>query len=147
MVSTTTAAVTGLAGGLLATIVMSAFMMGVGDDSPPPTALFWSQYLGDGPPSDYLPQGMALHTLYGIGAGAVFTVGAATANIDVVGNLGTGLAAGVGWGFVLFVGAAGFWMTVVLDVDPEPGDVAQFLLFHLVYGAVLGALAGVGLLA
>jgi hypothetical protein len=40
----------GLLGGVLATIVMTALMMALGDDSPPPTALFLSKYVGDGPP-------------------------------------------------------------------------------------------------
>lgn len=51
----------GLVGGFVATIVMTAFMMALGDDSPPPTALFWSTYVGNGPPDDYTMQGMILH--------------------------------------------------------------------------------------
>jgi len=31
-------------------------------------------------------------------------------------------------------------------MDPKPADVVQFLVFHLVYGAVLGAWVGIGIL-
>jgi hypothetical protein len=41
----------GLVGGLVATIVMTIFMMGLGDDSPPPTAALWAKSVGDGGPS------------------------------------------------------------------------------------------------
>lgn len=67
----------GLLGGVVATIVMTALMMWLGDDSPPPTAVFWSTYVGDGRPGEYVRQGMVLHFLYGsvlgtaVGAGLV----------------------------------------------------------------------------
>lgn len=135
----------GVAGGIVATIVMTAFMMALGDDSPPPTALFWSQYVADGPPEEYMAQGMALHLLYGLGAGVVLAlvlpaVGFASAGLT------TALGLGVGYGVVLFVGAAVFWMNVVLDIDAELPMVAMFLVFHLIYGVVLGAWFGAGLL-
>jgi hypothetical protein len=134
----------GLAGGLVATIVMTAFMLALGDDSPPPTALFWSQYVGDGPPSDYMPQGMALHMIYGIVAGAVFALVVPMLGLGLSGTVGL-TALGLAYGFVLFVGAAVFWMNVVLDIDAEPAMVGMFLFFHLVYGAVLGAWISLGL--
>lgn len=36
-------------------------------------------------------------------------------------------------------------MNIVLDMDAEPRDVGLFLFFHLVYGGVLGAVVGAGL--
>jgi hypothetical protein len=36
-------------------------------------------------------------------------------------------------------------MNVVLDLDAEPRMVGMFLIFHLVYGGVLGAVLGVGI--
>jgi hypothetical protein len=36
--------------------------------------------------------------------------------------------------------------TVVLDIDAETGMVVMFLVFHLVYGVVLGAWLGAGVL-
>lgn len=61
-----------LVGGFVATIVMTVFMMTMGDDSPPPTALLWSKYVGDSDPDQYMMQGMALHLIYGTVAGGVF---------------------------------------------------------------------------
>lgn len=134
--------INGLIGGLLATIVMTAFMMALGDDSPPPTALFWSKYVGDDDPSAYMMQGMALHFLYGIGGGAVFgaALWATLAPVDLVVGLGAGLA----YGIVLFVVAAVFWMNVVLGMDADPKAAGMFLFFHLVYGGILGAIVGFG---
>jgi hypothetical protein len=146
MAGTTTAVLDGIVGGFVATVVMTAFMMALGDDSPPPTALFWSTYVGDGSPDDYVLQGMVLHMLYGIGAGLVFGAGTAALGLGVTGGLVTGLAGGVVYGLVLFVVAAAFWMNVVLRMDAEPKQAALFALFHLVYGVVLGAWLGVGVL-
>jgi len=133
----------GVVGGIVATIVMTVFMMGLGDDSPPPTAAFWSTYVGDGPPTDYLPQGMVLHFLYGLGAGVAFVLGLPALGFGTVEAV-TAVGLGLGYGGVLFVVAAVLWMKVVLDMDASPRQVGLFLLFHLVYGGVLGAVLGAG---
>jgi len=135
----------GLVGGLIATIVMTVFMMTLGDDSPPPTALFWSKYVGDGEPDEYMMQGMVLHMLYGIIAGLVFVVVVPLIGISI-GSMTTAVLFGLAYGFVLFLGAAIFWMNVVLDIDAEMPMVAMFLLFHLIYGAVLGVWLQLGVL-
>ena len=135
----------GLAGGLVATIVMTVFMLTLGDDSPPPTALFWSQYVGDGDPDQYMMQGMILHLLYGIIAGVVVVVAVPVIGVSI-GSMTTALLFGLAYGFVLFVGAAVFWMKIILDIDPEPQMVAMFLFFHLVYGVVLGVWLQLGVL-
>lgn len=41
----------------------------------------------------------------------------------------------------------GFWMKIVLAMDATPKQAGMFLFFHLVYGAILGAWLGYGLLA
>ena len=133
----------GLVGGLIATIVMTVFMMALGDDSPPPTAVFWSKYIGAGDPDDYTMPGMLLHVFYGVVAGAVLAVGLPVVGFGDVG-LTTALGIGLAYGVVLFVGAAACWMNVVLALEPERKQVGMFLLFHLVYGVVLGAVAGAG---
>lgn len=133
----------GVVGGLVATIVMTIFMMGLGDDSPPPTALFLSQYVGDDGPEAYMLPGLVLHGLYGIGSGVVLSAilpAAGFGDVDALVAVGIGLAYGV----VLFVGAAVFWMKLVLDMDPEPKDIGLFLLFHLIYGGVLGGVFAAG---
>jgi len=144
--TTTTAAINGLVGGLVATTAMTIAMLTLGDDAPPPTAAFWATYVGEGAPDQYLLQGMVLHAAYGVAAGVVFAAGSTLAGLGLVGAPVPGLVGGVVYGVVLFAGAAGFWMNVVLDTDPDRGQVAGFLAFHLVYGVVLGAVAGTGLL-
>jgi hypothetical protein len=127
----------GLAGGLAATVLMTVFMVVLGDDSPPPTALFWSKYVGDRGPDESMMQGMVLHMTYGIVAGAVFVVAVPLVGVSV-GSMTTAVLFGLAYGFVLFFGAAVFLMNAVLDLDPEMPMVAFFILFHLVYGGVLG---------
>lgn len=137
--------INGFAGGIVATIVMTVFMMALGDDSPPPTALFWSKYVGGGPPDEYMMQGMVLHLLYGLGAAVVLALVLPAAGFTSVG-LTTAVGFGVVYGVVLFVVAAVLWMNVVLDIDAELPMVGAFLSFHLVYGIVLGAWLGAGVL-
>lgn len=135
----------GLAGGLVATIVMTGFMMAMGDDSPPPTALLWSKYVGEGEPEQYKMAGMLLHFIYGIIAGGVFV--AVVLNVGLgVGTLAGGLFWGVIWGLVLFVIGATFWMMMVLGMNPDRKMAMGFGFFHLVYGIVLGAWVGYGIL-
>lgn len=135
----------GLVGGVVATIGMTVVQLGLGDDSPPPTAVFYSKYLGDGPPDAAMPQGMVLHLLYGTGAGAVFAVGLPAVGLSVA-SMATAVGLGLVYGVGLFVIAAVLWMRVVLELDAKPRMVAMFLFFHLVYGAVLGAWLELGLL-
>lgn len=128
----------GLASGFVATFVMTMFMMALGDDSPPPTAALWAKYVGDEGPEAYMPQGMALHMLYGIGAGGAFAVLTGAAALGV-GTLTGALLWGVAYAVVLTLVGMVFWMKVVLAMDPEPGMAAMFGVFHLVYGVVLAA--------
>jgi len=136
----------GLAGGLIATIVMTAFMMALGDDSPPPTAALWSKFVGDEPPEAYMMQGMVLHLLYGVAAGAAFVLILPAVGVGLS-ELVLAVAAGVGYGIVLTIIGMAFWMNVVLGMDAEPKEMAMFAVFHLVYGVVLGGFVGAGLLA
>lgn len=135
----------GLVGGLVATIVMTMFMMAMGDDSPPPTADLWSKYVGGGPPENYMMQGMVLHLLYGTTAGGVFAVLVSASGLSVA-TLTSGILWGVAWGIVLFIVGAGFWMMMVLDIEPDMKMAGGFLVFHLVYGIVLGVWVGYGIL-
>jgi len=128
----------GLIGGLLATIVMTVFMMALGDDSPPPTAALWAKYVGDEGPESYMMQGMALHMMYGIVAGGAFAVGVTALRLGVT-TLTSGLLWAVVYGLLLTVVGAVFWMRVVLAMEPEPAMVGMFALFHVIYGVVLGA--------
>lgn len=135
----------GLVGGLVATVVMTIFMMVLGGDDPPPTAQFWSKYIGSEGPESYLPQGMALHFLYGIGAGGAFGLALELGSIGFSERLLV-LGLGVAFGILLFAFAAVFWMKVVLALKPEPKQIGLFLTFHLIYGVVLGFWMGFELL-
>lgn len=83
--------------------------------------------------------------LYGVIAGAVFVVAVPLLGIGIS-SMTTAILFGLAYGFVLFLGAAVFWMNVVLDLDPEVPMVAMFLFFHLVYGGVFGVWLQLGLL-
>ena len=130
--------VNGLVGGLIATIVMTIFMMALGDDSPPPTAALWAKFVGDEGPEAYMPQGMILHMLYGTGAGGAFAVITTVAGLGVGSLTGTLLWA-VAYAVVLSLVGMVFWMKIVLAMEPKPSMAAMFGFFHLVYGVVLGA--------
>ena len=135
----------GLIGGLLATIVMTAFMMTLGDDSPPPTAAFWAKYVGDGPAEAYVKPGMILHLLYGVGAGVGFVVLALLVGVELNSVL-LAVGAGAVYGVLLTVVGMVLWMKVVLKLDADPRTMGTFTFFHLVYGVVLGAVVGSGFL-
>jgi hypothetical protein len=136
--------ISGLVGGLIATIVMTAVMMAVGDGGPPPTAQLVAKFAG-GDPEDHAMPGMLLHFAYGIGAGAVFAVALPLLVADTSLAIATGL--GFGYGLVLMVGGMVFWMRLVIGIDPEPGMMKTFGVVHVVYGLVLGAVVGTGILA
>ncbi len=131
-------------GGVLATVVMTVLMTTLGDGSPPPTAVFLSKYVGDGTPGEYAMPGMALHLLYGTGSGVVLAVVLPVVGVETVGLAGA-VGIGIGYGLLVFVFAAVFWMNIVLDMDLEPRDIGMFSLLHIVYGGTLGAVVGVGL--
>ena len=80
--------VSGLVGGFVATAIMTVLMMTLGDDSPPPTALFWSKYIKDGTPDQHMIQGMLLHVIYGVIAGSVFAVLASVLGFVTVATVG-----------------------------------------------------------
>lgn len=131
--------VNGLVGGLVATIVMTVFMMALGGDDPPPPANLWAKYIGDGAPEDYVPQGLVLHLVYGTVAGGVFAGVALGLGVVSLATIGSAILWGAVWGVVLMAIAAVFWMTIILGMDPEGlSTMAMQLGFHLVYGVVLG---------
>jgi len=123
----------GLAGGLIATVLMTVVMMIVGDGGPPPTASFVAKFAG-GEPEEHKMPGMVLHLLYGVGAGAALA--------DVAVTVGVGLAYGV----VLMVVGMIFWMRLVIGAEPEKRMMMSFAA-HVTYGVVLVAVLSAGILA
>lgn len=128
----------GLVGGLVATIVMTAVMMAVGDDSPPPTALLWTEYISDGAPEDAQMPGMLLHLVYGTIAGGVFVYLSTILGFIAVGTLTGAVLWAIVYGIILFVIGTVFWLLIILGQDVDRQMAVMFLVLHLIYAIVLG---------
>lgn len=128
----------------MATIVMTAVMMAMGDGGPPPTAALVAKFTG-GDPADYAMPGMILHLVYGIVAGAVFAVGVPLLGLSL-GSIGVAIGLGLVYGIVLMIGGMVFWMRVVIGMEPDKGMMMMFGTVHVIYGVVLGAFLGAGIL-
>lgn len=137
--------IAGLAGGVVATIVMTIGMMMMGDGGPPPTARLVAKFAG-GEPEEYAMPGMALHLLYGIVAGAVFAVGVPLIGLSL-GSLAVAVGLGVVYGLVLMIGGMVFWMRMVIGIEADRDMMMMFGTVHVIYGIVLGAFLGAGIIA
>jgi hypothetical protein len=135
----------GLAGGLVATIVMTAAMMVLGDGGPPPTAALVAKFAG-GDPEDYAMPGMVLHLIYGILAGAVFAVGVPLIGLDL-GSIAVAAGLGLVYGIILMIVGMVVWMRMVIGMEPDRDMMMMFGAVHVVYGLVLGAFLGAGILS
>ncbi|UVE52234.1 hypothetical protein KU306_16995 (plasmid) [Haloferax larsenii] len=124
---------------------MTILMMVMGDGGPPPTARLVAKFAG-GDPEDYAMPGMVLHILYGVIAGGVFAVGVPLLGLSLSSIV---VAAGLGliFGLVLMVGGMMFWMRMVIGMEPNRDMMMMFGTVHVVYGVVLGAFLGAGILA
>lgn len=131
---------TGLAGGFLGTLGMMFARRMLGSKSgPPPTAAFWAKYLGDGEPSDYKPQGLALHFLYGSIAGAMFQLLRSVLGRGSSDNAKTHpISGGLAYGILLAVWGFAVILRIVLGKDPDANKARKFLKGHLAYGLTLG---------
>ncbi|MCU4718110.1 hypothetical protein [Halapricum hydrolyticum] len=136
--------IAGLAGGVVATIVMTIAMM-MGDGGPPPTAALVAKFAG-GEPEDYAMPGMVLHFVYGIGAGAVFAVGVPLIGLSLD-SIAVAVGLGLVYGIVLMIGGMMFWMRMIIGMEPDKGMMMMFGTVHVIYGVVLGAFLGAGILA
>jgi hypothetical protein len=135
----------GLAGGVVATIVMTIAMMMMGDGGPPPTARLVAKF-ASGDPEDYAMPGMALHFVYGIVAGAVFAVGVPLIGLDL-GSIAVAVGLGLVYGIVLMIGGMMFWMRLIIGMEPDRDTMMTFGTVHVIYGVVLGAFLGAGIIA
>ncbi|MEF8802274.1 MAG: hypothetical protein V5A56_14790 [Halolamina sp.] len=135
--------IAGLAGGLVATIVMTSLMMVMGDGGPPPTASFVAKFAG-GAPEDYAMPGMVLHLIYGILAGVVFAVGVPLVGLSL-GSIAVAAALGLVYGIILMIGGMMFWMRMVIGMEPDRDMMMTFGTVHIVYGVLLGAFLGAGI--
>ena len=140
-----TTVIAGLAGGLLATILMTIGMKVVGDGGPPPTAALVARFAG-GEPADHAMPGMVMHLGYGIGAGVVFALGVPLLGFDL-GSIAVAIGLGLAYGLVLMVGGMMFWMRAIIGMEPDSDMMMAFGVAHVIYGVVLGAFVGAGILA
>jgi hypothetical protein len=124
---------------------MTIAMMMMGDGGPPPTAALVAKFAG-GEPEDYAMPGMALHFVYGIVAGAVFAVGVPLIGLSL-GSIAVAVGLGLVYGIVLMIGGMMFWMRMIIGIEPDKGMMMMFGTVHVIYGVVLGAFLGAGILA
>jgi hypothetical protein len=141
-------AVAGAAEGTVATLAMSAVMLGAREagwlGEPPPRKITWHALRrATGPFRAWRvrdPASALTHLAFGAGAGALFEAGYAS-----WGRRGAGPLAGAAFGAAVWLVSYAGWVPA-LDILPaphrdRPGRQGWMLAAHLVYGAVLGALA------
>ena len=90
--------------------------------------------------------GWVVHLSHGAVLGVVFAAIAETADAD---SLGTTVGLGLGWGVVTWIGLAALVMPIWLGTvgfggaPPFPNFAVPSLVWHVVYGVVLGAVYAV----
>lgn len=135
--------IAGAVWGFVGAIVMVVVMQAIGSEGPPPFAVFWAKYVGDGDPGEAMPESLVLHAVYAVVAGAiyapVFTAVGSSLGLAPTSIVG-GIVWGVVWAIVLFAVAAVFWVNIVLDMDPDRPQVMSMAAAHLGYGLTLGIL-------
>ena len=135
----------GTVGGIVGAAVMGALMLATADDGGPLAVAIPSLY-GLAPPAS-VGAGLFVHISHGAVLGVVFAAIAGAAGLDSTGKT---VGAGVGWGVVTWAVLAAVVMPVWLGAvgspanPPLPNFAPPSLLWHVVYGLVLGGVyAGV----
>jgi uncharacterized membrane protein YagU involved in acid resistance len=133
----------GVGGGIAGALAMGALVLAM---NPPTLAVaIPSLYALAPPPNPGL--GMVVHVSHGAVLGVVFAGLAGAFDLDSTAEL---LGLGAAWGVVTWVGLAALLMPVWLSVvgspasPPFPNFALPSLLWHLVYGVVLGGVYVVG---
>jgi hypothetical protein len=127
----------GVLGGILGALAMGALVLAM---SPPVLAVAIPSLYGLAPPPNP-GLGMIVHVSHGAVLGVIF---AAIVGVFGVEGAGRQVGLGVGWGVVTWIGLAALLMPVWLSVvgspasPPFPNFAPPSLLWHAVYGAVLG---------
>lgn len=133
----------GVGGGIVGALVMGALVMAM---NPPTVAVAIPSLYGLAPPPNPL-LGTLVHVFHGAVLGAIFA-GLAGA-LDVT-ETGKTVGLGVAWGVVTWVVLAALVMPLWLSAVGSPADppfpnfAAPSLLWHVVYGLVLGGVYAVG---
>lgn len=127
----------GVFGGIVGALVMGGLVLAM---NPPVLTVAIPSLYGLAPPPNPAV-GMAVHVTHGAVLGVVFA-----ALVGAFGVEGTGrqVGLGIGWGVATWIGLAALVMPVWLSVvgspasPPFPNFAPPSLLWHVVYGAVLG---------
>jgi hypothetical protein len=131
----------GVRGGVVATIVMTLFRLPT-SRSLPPTANFWSKFLGDGDPEDYPVVGLALHLLYGVGGGVAFgLIAPGRSDDDAMAETKNALV-GTLFGSLLSLFGISVVLGKLLDMSLEADERIVFHISHVIYGLTLGTWVG-----
>ena len=133
---------TGAEGGLVATVVMTAFRLPI-SRSLPPTDEFWRRYVhGDRAGSATIPA-ILLHLCYGMAAGVVFVALSPWLDRGPESRAELlGVATAVGYALVLSAFGLRVLLNGLLDQELSRDEALIFHLGHVVYGITLGAWLG-----
>jgi hypothetical protein len=127
----------GTLGGIVGALVMGGLVLAM---SPPVLAVAIPSLYGLAPPPNP-GVGMVVHVSHGAVLGVIFAALAGATDIDEPAKL---VGLGAAWGVVTWIGLAALLMPVWLSVvgspasPPFPNFAPPSLLWHAVYGAVLG---------
>lgn len=139
-----TGGIHGAIGGLVATVVMTAYRLPVAR-SLPPTAVFWEQYVGNSDAEEYPIIGLFLHLGYGVTGGVVFG-----ALYGAVGNWrapdyvqeSRGILSATVYGLALSLFGSRVVLGRLLGMDLDADESLVFHLSHVIYALTLGTWVG-----
>jgi hypothetical protein len=132
----------GVLGGIAGALVMGGLVLAM---NPPVLAVAIPSLYGLAPPPNP-GLGMVVHVSHGAVLGVIFAAIAGTFGVE---RTAQRVGLGVAWGVVTWIGLAALLMPVWLSVvgspasPPFPNFAPPSLLWHVVYGAVLGGVYAV----
>ncbi|MDX1611542.1 MAG: hypothetical protein R3185_04175 [Candidatus Thermoplasmatota archaeon] len=140
--------IAGAAGGLLAAIVMSFFMMALMRGRPGAPQFLVSK-ISKKRPEAHKVSGMFLHLIYGTAMGLVFTVLFLDAFDRGLAEMSSALQWGALWGVILWMVSL-IWVQVLgmmKAMEETPGVIKLGIMVgmlgvHVIYGLMLGATVG-----
>lgn len=140
-------AVDGAVVGLLAALLTISLLPRLATGGAVPTDLFWSKYVGSGPPSEYTTEGTVLHLLAGALAGAAlgwlaptYPVGWPEGEPFGASVFGAAFNALVFGAFLSVDALALFSGPLELDIDGR--TVGAVIVLHLAWGSAVGVALG-----